>query len=721
MDLMNLNKKCKESERILLDNANINQEGFGWVNHPLTISEDLIAEIENKAELLSKKASTLVVIGVGGSYLGTKAISESLLSKYNREREIVYLGNSLSEDLVETLNYLKNKDFVVNYISKSGTTLEPALAYEEVLSLLKEKYKDYKERIVVTTGEGPLKNHAIEEGIYTFDVPHTVGGRYSVFTAVGLLPLSFCKLNIKKLISGAKKATDSLNSGSSWATSHAIERINANFLLGKDVEILAYYEPKLRYLGEWWKQLYAESEGKEGKGIFPATACYTRELHSIGQFVQEGKKMIFETQITFKKNSAYKIEVPQNNFANLSFLDGFDIQTINDIALNGTEKAHLDGGVPVITLEFDELNEFTLGEVMQTFMISCALSSLMMDVNPFNQPGVEEYKKNVKSLLQDAKNNQTKNEEIDKMSKMEEPKKIIMDGLGNIYVLQEEKTQKNNKENTSLLGNEFSLKTALEERIRAKRMLELESVRKEKRSVEEEITKLMENLFGVSVSFENVNNGDKFEESITCMTPSLKEQESRESVSEEKEKGCPFIKAERERCGCDKCDCALSEFYPKEYEEEVLVDPKDVDLTKEELLSLFGAKNPITPKETEPSRDPLKDFLELLFNAILEGDTKETEDEEYCNCKSCNEQEESQFLNAILNAKSQNEEINNLKLKLKGIGQGFNAEEITEEEVNLILEYFDVTKIEKLLSFGSEVKVIEFNLDGESYTIMASV
>lgn len=722
---MNLSKKCKESAKILQDNANSNKEGFGWVNHPLTISEDLIEEIENKAEFLRQKASTLVVVGVGGSYLGAKAISEALLSKYNREKEIVFLGNNLSEDLVETLDYLKIKDFVVNYISKSGTTLEPSLAYEEVLRLLKEKYENYKERIVITTGEGPLKEYAFKEEIYTFNVPHTIGGRYSVFTSVGLLPLAFVGLNIKSLVLGAKKATENLKSGSSWATSHAIERIYTHSSLGKNVEILAYYEPKLRYLGEWWKQLYAESEGKEGKGIFPATACYTRELHSIGQFVQEGKKVLFETQITFKKNSSYKIEVPQDNFANLSFLDGFDIQSINDIALNGTEKAHLDGGVPVITLEFDELNEFTLGEVMQTFMISCALSSLMMDVNPFNQPGVEEYKKNVKSLLEEAKSETTKNKEIDKMK---QPKKIIVDGLGNIYVLQEEE-KKSTKNNMNGLEEDFSLKAVLEERYRAKKMLE--PTRKEKRSVEEEIAKLVESLLGVAISFDNTNEekqNDAFEESISCVNPFWEEPKGKaETVKEKtytshkKSKNCPFLVTERAICGCTKCDCALSKFDSEEYTEEVLIDPKDVKLTEEEFLSLFGGdfetqEEKVYEEEKEDVESIVKSLTELFLDVIKEEQDLSSNDE-CCDCRSCKEREDLSLLSEILNSKMEDPRISKLKAKLKGIGEGLGVEEITEDEVDLILENFDVVKIEVLSSFGSEVKVIEFNLDGESYTI----
>lgn len=403
---MNLKVKCNIASKSLLEN--IDGDGSAWLNHPYKVNKEQIALINKFSQKLKDQADILVVIGAGGSYLGTKAISEALLPKYKREREILYLGNNLSEiDLVETMDYLKGKDFVVNYISKSGGTLEPSVAYNLILDLLKIKYENYKDRIFIISGEGPLKSYATKENLDYFEIPNGIGGRYSVFTNASLIPLSFVGIDISELVLGAQKASIDFIKGDSWAPIHAIERIHLNQSQSKDVEILVFNEPRLHYFGEWWKQLYAESEGKDGKGIFPVTSCYSRDLHSIGQFIQEGKAIFFETQIAFKKEGYLKLNssIPLKN---ASLLSNFSVQEMNDIALQGAEKAHLEGGVPVLNLEFDFMNEFVLGEVMQNFMISCAISALMINVNPFNQPGVEAYKKSMIDLLYSNHNRKKK-------------------------------------------------------------------------------------------------------------------------------------------------------------------------------------------------------------------------------------------------------------------------------------------------------------------------
>ena len=375
----------------------------GWLRLPFNIDVKEIIELANK---IRKNSEVLVVVGVGGSYLGSRAVIEALSSKYNRDIEIIYLGNSLSAlDLREALEYLEDKKFTVNVISKSGTTLEPALAFRSLRQLLFSKFseKEAQERIIVTTGEGVLKEHADRNNLRTLSIPDDVGGRYSVLTPVGLLPIAVAGIDIERLISGARasfKANTSLNSDNE-AVGYAKGRVELN-KNGKDIEVLAYYEPRLHYFAEWWKQLYGESEGKDGKGIFPVSACFTTDLHSLGQIIQDGKRNLFETHLSFVSPTDLWVKADKDDFDGLNYLANARFSMINEKAKKGTIEAHTDGGVPIISIEGGELNEFNIGYLIHFFQLSCAISACLMEVNPFDQPGVEAYKKNMNRLLKDS-------------------------------------------------------------------------------------------------------------------------------------------------------------------------------------------------------------------------------------------------------------------------------------------------------------------------------
>ena len=370
----------------------------GWVNHPIKYDKEEFSRIIEVANEIKNEAEVLVSIGIGGSYLGAKAAIEYLSDYYsNKGVEVIFAGNGLSEKyLKETLDYVAEKSFYINVISKSGGTLEPATAFDKFKELCEKKYgkEGAKKRIIATTdkAKGILKEEADREGYRTFVVPDDIGGRYSVLSAVGLLPIAAAGFDIEKLMKGAEAARNIYtldDENKNDAMKYAIVR-NLYYENGKDIEVFSTLSPNMQYFAEWLKQLFGESECKGNKGIFPASLSMTADLHSMGQLMQEGKRNMFETFIMIE-NDFDKDRVKYN--------DKFFVNDLNDIALRATEKAHHTGNVPVIEVKVPEQNETTLGELFYFFEMSCAISALILGVNPFNQPGVEEYKKNIKELL----------------------------------------------------------------------------------------------------------------------------------------------------------------------------------------------------------------------------------------------------------------------------------------------------------------------------------
>lgn len=386
---------------------------LGWMDLPDGISEEMISDIETVAEKLRSKSELSVVIGIGGSYLGARAIIESLSHHFNQIKDgkdpiIVYAGQNISEDyLTDLLDILNDKDYTLTVISKSGTTTEPAVAFRLLKAHIENKYgkEEARERIVaITDGEhGALKELANQEGYKTFVVPDDVGGRYSVLTPVGLLPIAIAGFNIRELVNGAKNMKSHLaKSGSineNPVAAYAAVR-NALYNSGKTTEILVNYEPRLYFFTEWWKQLYGESDGKENKGIFPAGVSFTTDLHSMGQYIQEGLRNIFETVLSVEKPKS-ELLVPSDkaNLDNLNYIAGMPIHEVNHHAETGTTLAHIDGGVPNLKISIPEINENNLGELIYFYELACAVGGYILDVNPFDQPGVEAYKKNMFALL----------------------------------------------------------------------------------------------------------------------------------------------------------------------------------------------------------------------------------------------------------------------------------------------------------------------------------
>lgn len=381
----------------LYNKTGAGSEYTGWLDLPKCPPD--LDNIINTSNKLKEKADTLLVIGIGGSYLGARAGIEYLYgTNYNETNEykVYFSGTSLSgSELAHIIKIVENKDIAVNIISKSGTTLEPALTFRVILDLMKKKYPgDYADRIVATTdkAKGTLKTLADSEGFKTFVIPDDVGGRYSVLTPVGLLPLAFAGADIKAIIDGANSAREELS------IKYAEVR-NGLLQDGKTTELLVSFEPNLRSLTEWWKQLFGESEGKDGKGIFPANLIYTTDLHSMGQYVQDGMRNMFETVISFHSKNV-DVVIPTSEVDDgLEYLAGKDFHYVNERAKEGTIKAHLEGNVPVMEIILNAMNEQTLGELYYFFEKACGISGYMLGVNPFTQPGVESYKKNMYSLL----------------------------------------------------------------------------------------------------------------------------------------------------------------------------------------------------------------------------------------------------------------------------------------------------------------------------------
>ncbi len=399
-----------EAHKMLHEKTGAGNDFLGWVELPKNYDKEEFARIKKAAAKIQSDSEVLVVIGIGGSYLGARAAIEFLtspLANYTAKTQIFYVGNSISGPyLAELLDMVKDKELSVNVISKSGTTTEPAIAFRVFKELMEKKYgKDgAKSRIYATTDKarGALKTLSDSEGYETFVIPDDVGGRFSVLTAVGLLPIAVSGADIDAMMQGAADAYDKYNNAdlsNNECYQYAAVR-NALLRKGKCIEVMANYEPSLHYLTEWWKQLYGESEGKDGKGIFPAGVDLSTDLHSMGQFIQDGSRNLFETVINVETPSIdVMIGEDAENLDGLNFLAGETLDYVNHKAMEGTILAHTDGNVPNLMLSLAKLDEYTFGQLVYFFEKACGISGYLLGVNPFNQPGVEAYKKNMFALL----------------------------------------------------------------------------------------------------------------------------------------------------------------------------------------------------------------------------------------------------------------------------------------------------------------------------------
>lgn len=403
------------AHKMLADKTGAGNKFLGWIDLPLNYDKSEFARIKKAAEKIRKNSEVLIVIGIGGSYLGSRAAIEMLshsfhnsLSKEKRKSPAIFFaGNNISSTyMADLIDVIEGKDFSVNVISKSGTTTEPAIAFRIFKELLEKKYgkEGAKERIFATTdkAKGALKKSADAEGYETFVIPDDVGGRFTVLTAVGLLPIATAGISIDEMMKGAADAREAyshedLNENDCYK--YAAAR-NALYRKGKVTEILVNYEPALQYFGEWWKQLYGESEGKDQKGIFPAAVNFSTDLHSMGQYIQEGVRNIFETVINVEKpRIEFVVEKDNKDLDGLNFLAGKTMDFVNKKAFQGTVLAHNDGDVPNIILNVPALTAYNFGHMVYFFEKSCAISGYLSGVNPFDQPGVEAYKKNMFALL----------------------------------------------------------------------------------------------------------------------------------------------------------------------------------------------------------------------------------------------------------------------------------------------------------------------------------
>lgn len=410
-----LEPMVKEAHKLLHEKTGAGNEFLGWVDLPVDYDKEEFGRVHKAAEKIKSDSDVLIVIGIGGSYLGAKAAIEMLShSFYNvlpkgkrKTPEIYFLGQNISGDYMnDLLEVIEGKDVSVNIISKSGTTTEPAVAFRVMKDYLEKKYgkKEAAGRIYATTDKsrGALKSLANEEGYESFVVPDDVGGRFTVLTPVGLLPIAVAGIDIDLMMKGAQKAREDYSKDSlkeNECYTYAAAR-TALYNKGKDIEILVNYEPALTYFSEWWKQLFGESQGKDGKGLFPASVNFSTDLHSMGQYIQDGKRNIFETVINVgKMNSSFTIEPNEDNLDGLNFIAGKTMDEVNKNAFKGTLLAHLDGGVPNIIINLEDKKEESFGYMVYFFELSCAISGYMLGINPFDQPGVEAYKKNMFALL----------------------------------------------------------------------------------------------------------------------------------------------------------------------------------------------------------------------------------------------------------------------------------------------------------------------------------
>ena len=413
-ELENMKSAVMCAKDVLVNRTGAGNDFLGWIDLPVDYDKEEFARIKKAAEKIQSDSDVLLVVGIGGSYLGARAAIEFLnhsfynvLPKGKRKTpEIYFVGNSISSKYIKDLqDVLEGKDFSVNIISKSGTTTEPAIAFRVFKKMLIDKYgkEEAGRRIYATTdrAKGALKNLANEEGYESFVVPDDVGGRFSVLTAVGLLPIAVSGADIDKLMEGAasgrKKALEAPyeeNGALLYAARNILHR------KGKQVEIVANYEPSLHYVSEWWKQLYGESEGKDQRGIFPAAVDLTTDLHSMGQFIQDGSRIMFETVLNVEESPAeVLLDREEVDTDGMNYLAGKSVDFVNKSAMNGTILAHTDGNVPNLLVNIPEQNEFCLGELFYFFEFACGVSGYLLGVNPFNQPGVESYKKNMFALL----------------------------------------------------------------------------------------------------------------------------------------------------------------------------------------------------------------------------------------------------------------------------------------------------------------------------------
>lgn len=410
-----MSRLTEQAKDVLVSKNGAGNDFLGWIDLPVDYDKEEFSRIEKAAEKIKKDSDVLIVIGIGGSYLGARAAIEFLrhgfynsLPKEKRGTpEIYYVGNSISSTYLQgVIDVIGDRDFSVNVISKSGTTTEPAIAFRIFKKMLEDKYgqEEAAKRIYATTDKarGALKDLATKEGYESFVVPDDVGGRFSVLTAVGLLPIAVSGADIKALMDGAASGRElALNEKfeDNEAMKYAAIR---NILLrkGKSVEVLANYEPALYYIGEWWKQLYGESEGKDQKGIFPAAVDFTTDLHSMGQFIQDGARIMFETVMNVEEaRETITIEKEAEDLDGLNYLAGKTMDFVNKSAMNGTILAHTDGSVPNLMIKIPKMDEFHLGQLFYFFEFACGVSGYILGVNPFNQPGVESYKRNMFALL----------------------------------------------------------------------------------------------------------------------------------------------------------------------------------------------------------------------------------------------------------------------------------------------------------------------------------
>ena len=408
-------EKVAEIHDELHAKANDKKEFLGWLELPTKYDKKEVEKIKKAAKKIQSDSEVLVVIGIGGSYLGARAVIESLTNTFynylpqsqRKTPMVLYVGNNLNPNYINDLiELIGTKDLSINVVSKSGTTTEPAIAFRIFRELLENKYglKEAQKRIYVTTDKkkGALKQIADEEKYTTFVIPDNIGGRYSVLTAVGLLSIAVAGIDIEKLLEGARFAQEKYldkNLKYNDCYKYAVVR---NILYGKEknIEILVSYEPKMHYMIEWWKQLFGESEGKDGKAIYPTGAEFTTDLHSLGQYIQEGRRNLFETVINIKESdSDISIQQDEDNLDELNYLVGKGLDYVNKKAMEATIQAHVEGDVPNIVITMDKLNEYTIGHLIYFFELACAMSGKILGVNPFDQPGVEKYKTNMFILL----------------------------------------------------------------------------------------------------------------------------------------------------------------------------------------------------------------------------------------------------------------------------------------------------------------------------------
>lgn len=414
-EVENLKPFVEASHDLLHERKGPGSEFLGFIDLPSRIDKDEVEKIKSIGKKIREDSDAFIVIGIGGSYLGARACIEALTHNFYNdltrdEREgpqIYYLGNNISSKyLVNLFDVIDGKDISVNIVSKSGTTTEPAIAFRFMKEYMEEKYgkAEARNRIYATTDseKGALKELADKEGYETFIIPDDIGGRYSVLTPVGLLPIAVAGIDINKLIRGAKEASieySNRNLDENHAYQYAAIR-NILYNKGKSIEILVNYEPNLESLSQWWKQLFGESEGKGNKGIFPASVNFTTDLHSMAQFIQDGRRNLFETVIKVNEPiEDISIKATDDNLDGLNYLEGKTLDEVNKKAFEGTREAHIEGMVPNLTIEVPKLDEFYIGKLIYFFEKSCAISGYLLGVNPFNQPGVEAYKKNMFRLL----------------------------------------------------------------------------------------------------------------------------------------------------------------------------------------------------------------------------------------------------------------------------------------------------------------------------------